>query len=81
MPRDFMDGQPLRYRLLPDGQFMLWSIGDDFVDDGGDGSTPPTSTPGSRIWTQVRDLVWPLPASAEEVEADRAMTESKRSRK
>ncbi len=77
-PRDFMDGQPLRYRLLPDGQFLLWSIGDDLVDDGGDGAMPSSIKPNARIWTQGLDLVWPLPASAAGVEADRAMLEARR---
>jgi len=35
LPRDFMDGQPLRYRLNPDNSFTLYSVGDDGRDDGG----------------------------------------------
>ena len=34
-PVDFMDGQPLRYRLTDDGHFILYSVGLDCVDDGG----------------------------------------------
>ena len=45
VPRDFMDGQPLRYQLQPDGQFLLWSVGEDFKDDGGDPN--PTKPPGT----------------------------------
>lgn len=78
LPHDFMDGNPLRYRLLPEGTFLLWSIGDDLVDDGGDGSTPPAATPGERLWINGRDLVWPLPGTAREVEDDRAAMESRR---
>jgi hypothetical protein len=35
-PVDFMDGQPLRYRLTGDNHFVLYSIGLDGVDNGGD---------------------------------------------
>src|SRR5262249_26113649 len=39
VPRDWMDGQPLRYRLKDDSQFVLYSIGENGVDDGGDPTT------------------------------------------
>ena len=35
VPVDFMDGQPLRYRLSDDGHFVLYSVGKDCVDNGG----------------------------------------------
>jgi hypothetical protein len=38
-PHDFMDGQPLRYRLNGDGSFTLYSVGEDGLDEGGDPST------------------------------------------
>jgi len=34
-PVDFMDGQPLRYRMADDGHFILYSVGQDCVDNGG----------------------------------------------
>jgi hypothetical protein len=34
-PVDFMDGKPLRYQLTDDGHFVLYSVGLDCVDDGG----------------------------------------------
>lgn len=34
LPRDRMDGQPLRYRKEADDRFTLWSIGADHRDDG-----------------------------------------------
>jgi len=71
-PRDFMDGQTLRYRPRPDGTFLLYSVNDDGSDDGGD-ATPPPSRPGTRNPSLVngRDLVWPMPATeAEEAEAE-----------
>jgi hypothetical protein len=65
IPRDPADGQPLRYRLRPDGTFLLYSIGLDGVDNGGDPSPTDTKT-RSFSWPQRgRDLVWPSPATPE----------------
>ena len=64
MPVDWMDGKPLRYRLNPDGTYTLWSVGEDFKDDGGDGTEAKPPTVGSQpdIWNG-RDALWPrLPA-------------------
>jgi hypothetical protein len=59
VPRDCMDGQPLKYRRNTEGQFTLYSAGDDGKDDGGDSSPV---KPGSRLgWREGRDAVWPLP--------------------
>lgn len=38
VPKDPVDGQPLRYRLQPDGTCLLYSIGANGTDDGGDPS-------------------------------------------
>ncbi len=67
VPIDPMSGKPLCYRLNADGTSVLYSVGEDGKDDGGD-ATPafPTKTPG--LW-EGRDAVWPAAASAEEVEA------------
>jgi len=35
LPPDVVDGQPLHYRRLPDGRFLLYSIGWNGKDDGG----------------------------------------------
>ena len=69
VPMDLMDGQPLRYRLKPDGNFLLYSVGEDGEDNGGD-PTPiePVSTK-SKVWFKARDAVWPQPATPEEVAA------------
>jgi len=73
-PTDFMDGQPLRYRLTEDGYFVLYSVGLDCVDNGGEmprrGRGMLEGFPGAG-WQQVTewqgtDLVWPRPASAAE---------------
>lgn len=59
-PRDFMDGQVLRYRANDDGLFTLYSVGEDVRGDGGDLLTavadknPQKASPWSG-----RDWVWP----------------------
>ena len=62
VPVDFMDGQPLRYRLQEDGTWRLYSIGWDGKDDGGD---PTPASPGQKYETfsDGRDWVWPVPAT------------------
>jgi hypothetical protein len=65
VPRDPVDGQPLRYHLNADGTFLLYSIGEDAVDDGGDAK--PAKNPKSRAWQRGRDWVWPQPATAQEI--------------
>ena len=64
LPRDFMDGQPLRYRLNHGGSFLLYSVGDDGQDDGGNPlpKTTQRDDPGSP-WNG-RDWVWPQLAVA-----------------
>ncbi|MCP5526867.1 MAG: hypothetical protein H7A47_08690 [Verrucomicrobiales bacterium] len=59
IPRDWMDGQPLRYRSSGAEEFLLYSVGEDGVDDGGDPGEPPDSTMGEVL--QGRDWVWPRP--------------------
>lgn len=55
-PYDPMSGKALRYHLKPDGTFVLYSVGEDGVDDGGDA----TPAPGKRfgLW-EGKDTVWP----------------------
>jgi hypothetical protein len=68
VPIDFMDGKPLRYRRNNDGTFLLYSVGEDGKDDGGDGSPVVTDPNSFKHWYhQMRDAVWPGPATAEEV--------------
>jgi hypothetical protein len=59
-PRDFMDGQPLRYQISRDASFTLYSVGKDGEDDGGN---PTSEDLGKRQqndnpWAG-RDWVWP----------------------
>jgi len=67
VPADFMDGQPLHYRLADDGHFLLYSVGLDCVDDGGKAVVPLRPNPAgipreARGDTPKGDIVWPLPA-------------------
>jgi len=64
IPIDLMDGVPLRYRLQTDGMFLLYSVGLNAKDDGGDPQTPGRSL----HWTKGLDWVWPRQATVEEVE-------------
>jgi hypothetical protein len=65
LPRDFMDGRPLRYKLKPSGGFLLYSVGKDMEDDGGD---PSCSRTNPNVWNG-EDWVWPEVATAEEIAA------------
>lgn len=64
VPFDLVDGQLLRYRPNSDGTFLLYSIGDDGIDDGGN---PARENGKSRTWQDGRDWVWPQPATPEEI--------------
>lgn len=63
VPIDFMDGKPLRYRLNPDGTFLLYSIGDDGEDNGGDATLIGTTTNLNNWPGAGRDFVWPRAAT------------------
>jgi hypothetical protein len=66
VPIDIDDGKPLKYRPNADGTYLLYSVGEDGVDDGGD----PTTTGGTSFgWqnSKARDWVWPQPATPAEV--------------
>src|ERR1017187_3346263 len=68
VPRDPVDGKPLRYRL--DGKtFLLYSVGENGKDDGGDPSLEKGVESSSFQWqnSHALDWVWPQPASAEEI--------------
>lgn len=62
IPPDPMDNQPLRYRRLPHEEFLLYSIGANGVDDGGDPAPAETASGSYQIW-DGRDAVWPAVAS------------------
>jgi hypothetical protein len=66
VPLDPVDGQPLRYRREQDGWFLLYSIGEDGKDDGGD--PRPVEGTQSFQWQHGRDWVWPQPATGAEIQ-------------
>jgi hypothetical protein len=70
VPIDCMDGQPLRYRLKADGTFLLYSVGENGKDDGGDPSLEKGVTGSNFNWQNPKalDWVWPQPATAEEIQ-------------
>jgi hypothetical protein len=72
VPEDPVDGLPLRYRLEGNRSFLLYSIGSDEVDDGGNPAPEDKSKPP--FWANGRDWVWPRPATPEEIAAFYAHT-------
>jgi type II secretory pathway pseudopilin PulG len=60
VPYDYMSAKPLCYRLRDDGSYVLYSVGLDGKDDGGDPTPPPGGAPS--LWGG-RDAVWPSPAA------------------
>ncbi len=56
LPHDVIDGGPLHYRRAADGQYVLYSIGWNEVDDGGQVGLSNTHPPGQDINTG--DWVW-----------------------
>jgi len=85
-PRDFMDGQPLRYRATEDAHFILYSVGLDGRDNGGNMAVDFSENPFETYSPRGRhapgtDLVWPRPASAAEaqdLQAARALVQAAR---
>jgi hypothetical protein len=67
VPIDCMDSHDLHYHLNSDGTYLLYSVGDDGVDNGGDAS--PKEGFSTSFWLHGRDLVWPRPATEAEVRA------------
>ena len=66
LPHDIINGEPLQYRLLPNGQFTLYSIAWNEKDDGG--VWPKTANPSPSNWrasfeymSETGDWVWQYP--------------------
>jgi hypothetical protein len=70
VPIDPYDGKPLKYHPNEDGTFLLYSVGDDGLDDGGDVTPAKWSSGGwpNWDWQHARDWVWPQPATPAEVQ-------------
>jgi len=60
LPPDIIGGQPLHYRRTEDGQFVLYSIGWNEKDDGGERALTTGKPPG--VDYAKGDWVWPLKA-------------------
>lgn len=68
-PHDIINGEPLKYRLKKDGQFLLYSVGWNEKDDGGiypkTGATQPPDSSGENYYKVYRsetgDWVWQYP--------------------
>jgi hypothetical protein len=71
VPIDCMDGEPLCYRPNMDGTFLLYSVGENGVDDGGNPSLEKGVMSSNYYWQNdhALDWVWPQPATEEEVQA------------
>jgi hypothetical protein len=67
VPIDPYDGKPLKYHPNADDTFLLYAVGENGVDDGGD---PMTGIAGFFSWQdrRARDWVWPQPATPAEVQ-------------
>jgi hypothetical protein len=50
VPSDLIDGNPLRYALTPNGRFRLYSIGPNFVDNGGHRPKSLNYLAGDLVW-------------------------------
>jgi hypothetical protein len=70
IPLDPVDGKPLRYRLNTEGTFLLYSVGENGKDDGGDPSLEKGIESSNFYWQNPHalDWVWPQPATPEEVQ-------------
>jgi hypothetical protein len=77
---DPMDGKPLRYRPNADGSFLLYSIGENRVEEGGD-PNPRNPNAGNTHFLNGRDIVWPLPATQQESDHFERVQASKRAGK
>jgi hypothetical protein len=71
VPLDPVDGQPLRYRRNAGGTFLLYSVGENGRDDGGNPSLEPNVESSSYYWQSLAalDWVWPQPATPAEIQA------------
>jgi hypothetical protein len=80
-PMDFMDGKPLRYRPDDNGLFVLYSVGLNGRDDGGNG-WPEHFLNNSKFpaWKDGQDMIWPQPATDAEVAARLAALQESESR-
>jgi hypothetical protein len=67
---DPVDGKPLRYRPNQDGTYLLYSVGPNGKDDGGNPEPETSGEGGNMSWlnNHALDWVWPQPATAAEIQ-------------
>lgn len=58
VPLDPMDGEPLKYHLLENGKFLLYSSGTDGEDSGGSVEVPEENASTPNLWNTA-DVIWP----------------------
>ena len=68
LPRDYFATAPLRYQSGGRDEFLLYSLGANEKDDGGNARPEERNVTRFNLQSGL-DLVWPRPASVEEVEA------------
>jgi hypothetical protein len=59
LPHDVINGEPLHYRRTADGQFLLYSVGWNETDDGGEVALTDSKPPGQDF--ERGDWVWSYP--------------------
>jgi hypothetical protein len=67
IPKD-LDAKPLRYQFVSNEKFLLYSIGTDLKDDGGDPRSPDEKPMPNPTFQNGRDWLWPAAATPEEVQ-------------
>jgi hypothetical protein len=69
VPLDPVDGNPLHYRPNGDGTYLLYSVGSNGKDDGGNPELEKYVEGKSIYWlnNHALDWVWPQPATAVEI--------------
>ncbi|HUA66509.1 MAG TPA: hypothetical protein VME24_11715 [Alphaproteobacteria bacterium] len=72
VPLDPVDGKPLRYRRKADGTFLLYSVGPNGVDDGGNPALEKGAKSANMFWLDYNalDWVWPSPVIGAGTNAD-----------
>jgi tetratricopeptide (TPR) repeat protein len=62
IPTAVIDGQPLRYRLKPDGGYVVYSVGWNQTDDGGEIAWKNSYSKAPSVDITKGDWVWQMPA-------------------
>ncbi len=60
IPTDPMDLKPMRYRRTDTGSFIVWSVGENGIDDGGVSRRKKGEGSGKKAATEIPDWVWPF---------------------